>query len=440
MRIGKKWFASTLLLVTALSSLTACGSGTSSEGAAGSGSTEPVKIRMIESLTSPARTEVLKQMVSKFEEANPGIDVELISPPLDSADTKIAQMLSSKADIDVLEVRDSTVKQFVTNNWIADLSPYTSKWSGYGTLNASAQMSANYIENKPYYIPYGLYEKILFYRTDWFKEKGLEAPKTWEELYAAAKAITDPSKNRYGYSFRGGKGADSYIVDMIRDYNGTNTNPEDAMFLKNGNTIFSTPEAKQALENHLNIYKDGSPKDSVNWGFAEMVEGFEAGVTGMLIQDPDVIDVVKQKMGEGTWSTAAIPAGPSGVTHYKVGAAGWGMAAHSEHKDEAWKLIEFLSSPEQNEFFTQKIGLIPVHTTASENEFYKTGYYKPYMDMNADAAHYIPVKPETDYKGFGEWRSIIQQDTQAIIFGRLSVDDALKKWDAYWLDQKKQGK
>ncbi|AJY77423.1 ABC transporter substrate-binding protein [Paenibacillus beijingensis] len=426
--------------VTAFSSITACSSGSTKDSSAGDSKSETVTLRMIESLTSPARTEVIKQMLTKFEEANPGIKVELISPPLESADNKIAQMLSSKADLDVMEVRDSTVKQFVTNNWVADLSADTANWADYKTLNNSAKLTANYIDNKPYYIPYGLYEKILFYRTDWFKEKGLEAPKTWEDLYQAAKKITDPSKNRYGYSFRGGKGADSYIVDMIRDYNGANTNPDDAMFLKNGSTIFSTPEAKQALENHLNIYKEGAPKDSLSWGFSEMVEGFQSGITGMLIQDPDVIDVVKQKMGEGTWSTAAIPAGSSGLTHFKVGAAGWGITSYSKHQAEAWKLVSFLSSPDQNKFFTQKTGLIPVHTTAAEDEYYKTGYYKPYMDMSADTAHYIPVKPETDYKGFGEWRNVIQQDTQLVILGKLSVDDALKKWDAYWLNEKKQGK
>lgn len=438
MKKGKKLLSAALLSVTAFSSITACSSGSGGDNSGAGG--ETVTLRMIESLTSPARTEVIKEMLAKFEEANPGIKVELISPPLESADNKIAQMLSSKTELDVMEIRDSTVKQFVTNGWVADLSSYTANWADYKTLNNSAKLTANYIDNKPYYIPYGLYEKILFYRTDWFKDKGLEAPKTWEELYQAAAKITDPSQNRYGYSFRGGKGADSYIVDMIRDYNGTNTDPEDAMFLKNGSTIFSTPEAKQALENHLNIYKEGAPKDSLNWGFSEMVEGFQSGITGMLIQDPDVIDVVKQKMGEGTWSTAPIPTGPSGVSHFKVGAAGWGMTSYSKHQEEAWKLISFLSSPDQNQFFTQKTGLIPVHTTAADDEYYKTGYYKPYMDMSADTARYIPVKPETDYKGFGEWRNVIQQDTQMVILGKLSVDEALKKWDAYWLNEKKQGK
>jgi multiple sugar transport system substrate-binding protein len=49
-------------------------------------------------------------------------------------------------------------------------------------------------------------------------------------------------------------------------------------------------------------------------------------------------------------------------------------------------------------------------------------------------------KPETDYKGFGEWRNIVQQDEQAVLLGQMSIDDALKKWDAYWINEKKQGK
>ncbi|MCZ8515628.1 sugar ABC transporter substrate-binding protein [Paenibacillus filicis] len=438
MKGTKRWLAVSLVPVLAAGALGGCSSGQSGAGS-GSGS-NTVNLKMIESLTSPARTEVIKKMIASFEAANPNIKVELISPPLESADNKISTLLSVKDELDVLEVRDVTVKQFVTNKWIADLTSYTSAWSGYKNLNANSLAMANYIDNKPYYIPYGLYQKMLFYRKDWFDQKGLTPPKTWDDLAKAAKTLTDSPNNRFGYSFRGGSGADGYIVDLLRDYNGTNVNLDDAMFLKSGATIFSTPEAKQGMALYVSLYKDGSPKDSINWAFAEQVQGFVSGATGMLIQDPDTIDPVKQGLKEGTWATAPMPTGPSGASHYKVGAAGWGMTSYSKHPKEAWKLIEFLSSPEQNAVFTKVAGVIPIHNSASVDKYFKEGAYKPYIDMANDTAHYFPYKPETDYKGFGEWRKIVQQDAQAVLLGKMTIDDALKKWDAYWVNEKKQGK
>ncbi len=442
-----KLFPIVMIFAMFMSLLAGCGDSTGgqsngnepSDEASNAKKDEVVTLKMIESLTSPKRTEVIKGLLAKFEEQNPNIKVELISPPLQTADNKIATMLQAKEELDVLEVRDLTVSQFVTNGFIEDLSKYTEQWSDYEGLNQNAKAMATDVQGKPYYIPSGLYQRQLFYRKDWFDEKGLKPPKTWEELYEVGKQLTDPSKNRYGYSFRGGAGSDGYITAILQAYNGSNVNPKDAMFNTDGSTIFSTPAAKDALNLYVKIYNDISPKDSLNWSYPEMVEGFVSGVTAMLIQDPEVVDVCKEKMKEGTWATAPLPTGPNGQALFGVGAGGWGMTSYSKHKEEAWKLISFLSSPEQNLEFTKKVGLIPIHKSAADDEFFKTGYYAPYIEMNNDPEHFIAVKPATNYKQFAKWPKVALADGQALILGRLSVEDALKKWDELWKSIKTSG-
>src|SRR5947209_11784991 len=97
----------TALAVLASPALSGCG------GSGSAGGT--VSLRMIESLTSPSRTKLIRGMLDEFQKANPKIKVELISPPLDGADEKIAQILTTKNNLDVLEVRDNTVKQYANN-------------------------------------------------------------------------------------------------------------------------------------------------------------------------------------------------------------------------------------------------------------------------------------------------------------------------------------
>ncbi|MBP3962024.1 ABC transporter substrate-binding protein [Paenibacillus lignilyticus] len=398
-------------------------------------SDEKVKLRMIESLTSPNRTKLIQASIDKFEAANPNIEVEFISPPFDQADNKIRTMLGAKEDIDILEVRDLNVAEMVNNGFVEPLNAYTDKWADFGTLTAVSK-SVGSVGDKLYFIPNGLYERQLFYRADWFKEMGLTPPKTWDELYETAKKLTDPAKNRFGFSFRGGSGSTGTTDAMIQAFNGAKVNVEDSMFTTDGATIYSTPEAKAAMELYLKLYKDASPPDSVNWGFQEQVQAFTSGVTGMLLQDPDVIQSLAEKMEEGTWATAPLQTGPTGKALFAAGGAGWGIAANSEHKEAAWKLIEFLSSPAENTQFSKDFGLIPVHSSATEDEFFKTGPYKTLLDMSNQPDTFVNFKPAFQYAGNAQWGQVAMETTQALLLGQANLDDTLKKWDKYWVDEK----
>ncbi|MED4907238.1 sugar ABC transporter substrate-binding protein [Brevibacillus centrosporus] len=361
-------------------------------------------------------------------------------PPFEGVDQKITQMLMAKEKLDVLEVREFNAKQFSMNGFIENLKPYTDKWKNYDQLTDIAKRRATWVDNTPYYIPNGLYQRVLFYRTDWLKEAGLEVPKTWDELLAAGKKLTDPAKNRYGYSFRGGPTGWDYALITIWAYNGKEVDPASAFFLKDGRTVFATPESLQAMNFYKQLYKEASPADSVSWGFQEMVQGFVSGSTAMLIQDPDVIDGAKEKMKEGTWATAPLPIGPSGVAQQVVGGPGWGMTAYSKLKDEAWKLIEFLSDPEQSTTYAKRTSVIPVVKSAAEDEFYKTGYFKAFIDMNAQADVFIDVSRPVDYKGWGAWQSAADKDIQSYLLDKITAEDLLKKWDEYWTKEKAERK
>lgn len=432
MKFVKK-FISGLVAATLITSMTGCGKANTST----STENEVVTLTMIESITSPDRTELLKELIGKFEKENPNIKVELISPPLQNADDKINQMLMSKQPVDVLEVRDNTIKQFLNNKYIENLDPYMEDWEGKDTLVDVAKIKAKEVGGDSYLIPYGFYEKLLFYRADWFKEKGLEPPKTWDELYEIGKQFTDPSNNRYGYSFRGGAGSMGMAFLNLQANLGDILDTKSSLFTTDGKTIFDQQEAIDGMNLLKKIYTDLSPKDSVNWGYPEMVQGFYSGTTAMLIQDPEVIATCKEKMEDGTWATAPLPVGTSGKAYFSVGYAGWGMTSYSEHKPEAWKLIAFLSNEENNTYFSKENSLIPIHKSAADDEFFKNGPYKANIDMNSDSSKYVPVGMPFDYKGWGPFAKIGDQDLQRILLDDISVEDAMKKWSEFWMNEKK---
>ena len=425
----KKSFAGLGLGLAAALALTGC-SGQASDGS--------ITLQMVESITNPARTEVLKGLISDFETKNPGITVELISPPSEQADQKIQQMLQSKSGIDVLEVRDITVGPFSTNGWLHDMSSELADWDGWDNLTENAAKYAKNADGKTYYVPYGFYGLSLFYRTDLVEAAGFDGPPaSWDDLLEQASAIQDPSKNQYGYAFRGGTNGNTNVVVAIEAYLADQIDQDNAFKLTDGSTIFSAPEALDALNTYFSIFEKASPPSSVAWGYPEMVEAFSNGSTAFLLQDPEVIATVAQSeaVGADQWSTAPLLTGPTGKAIQPMATAGWGTAESSEHKAEAAKLISFLSEGDASTTFAEKNSLVPILKDAAESDFYKTGAWESYVTMNENPDTYISAVQPRDSAWWTEWIQKSYSELQQVLIGQMTQKELLASWDAYWVDK-----
>ena len=183
------------------------------------GDSGKVTLNMVESLTNPTRTDLLKELIGDFEQRHPNIDVNLVSPPTQQADQKLQQMLSSGSGVDVLEVRDITVGPFSTNGWLHDMTADLASWGGWQAMTENAVSAAKDAQGKTYLVPYGFYGLSLFYRKDLVSQAGFAAPPaSWAELLQQASAIHDPAQRRYGYAFRGGANANSNVTAAISAY------------------------------------------------------------------------------------------------------------------------------------------------------------------------------------------------------------------------------
>ena len=78
---------------------------------------DQVTITMVESLTSPERTAILREIADNYQADHPDVTIEIVSPPLENADTKITQMLMNGSGADIVEVRDSTISTHPMNGW-----------------------------------------------------------------------------------------------------------------------------------------------------------------------------------------------------------------------------------------------------------------------------------------------------------------------------------
>ena len=423
--------------IVALLALTACSGGAS--GGSGSAGGK-VTLQMVESLTNPDRTKLIRSLLDDFQKANPDITVKLVSPPTEQADTTIQQMLQSGKGIDVLETRDITVGPFSNNHWLYDMSKDLKSWDGWGELTDNAKKAAD-SDGKTWFVPYGFYGLSLFYRTDLVKDAGFDGPPhSWKDLLEQASKIQDPSKNQYGYAFRGGKNANSNVVAAIEAYTIDDLDASNAFLLKDGKTIFSSPDAQQAVDDYFALFKKASPPSAVSWGYPEMVAGFTNGTTAFLLQDPEVIATVSaSSLKKDQWSTAPLLVGPSGKAAQPLAVAGWGIAQSSQHKEAAVKLVEYLSSAKPATTFAQKNSLVPIIAAAAKDPFYSTGPWTSYVTMTEHPDTYINVQQPRGEAWWTEWIQKSDQDVQSVLLGNMTTKDLLTSWDEYWTAKYKKG-
>ena len=85
-------------------------------------------LQLVEVITSPQRTEVLRGMVDQFEAANPEVKVEITSLPWGQAFEKLATMVQGGQIPDVVEMPDRWLALYANNDQLVDLGPYMANW------------------------------------------------------------------------------------------------------------------------------------------------------------------------------------------------------------------------------------------------------------------------------------------------------------------------
>lgn len=392
-----------------------------------SGAAHAENLKLVEVITSPERTETLKGIVAKFEAANPGTTVEIISLPWGEAFEKFATMVSAGETPDVMEMPDTWLSLYANNGALENLEPYLEKWEHTKGLTSRALELGRAVDNKAYMLPYGFYLRALFYNKKLFAEAGVsEPPKTLDEFVEVSKKISAlPGKS--GYCLRGGPGGLNGWVMFGAANAGSNE-----FFKPDGTSTFADPGWVKGLTWMVDLYKNGyAPKDSVNWGFNEVVAGFYSGTCAMLDQDPDALIAIAQRMKPEDYGVVPMPKGPAGKAFPTIGYAGWSMFASSEHKDLAWKLIATLESPEGNIEWNKRTGALPVHTSAEKDPFYAGEQFKGWFEELADP-NAVPTVMPTHLEEFAFFKdSLVIKTSQQALLGEITPEDLAKEWADY---------
>jgi multiple sugar transport system substrate-binding protein len=396
-------------------------------------SAKDVTLRVIQVFTSPERTKILETIADKFEEENPGVTVELISPPYETAYNKIYLMVSTEQPLDVVEVGDWSLAGMASMGKLESLESYIANSNMTEHLIDGVVKSARIYNNTAYVMPNAVYVKTLFYKPDTLAKYNIETPPTtMGELMAYSKYLTEADKAQFGFDWRGIDPVN--FMDLVVTSFFDDIDPTCMYKTTDGTIIFEDERALEGLNFYLDLYYETAPKDAINWGF-DQINSFVSGVTPLLFQDPDTTGLLNSLLGVENYKTAPLPTGPGGKSYPTFGFGGWGIPNYSENKELAWKFIEFFNSPEIGAYFCKNYGALPTDKRVyEEDEYFSSETFAGWQEMFSNTEKY----QFTDYPlGNPEWFSWYQlqgETQQKILLGKMTPEQALEEWADFWKD------
>ena len=396
---------------------------------------DPIELMFIDWVPSPEREKFFLKMMDIYMRENPHIKMEYGSVPYENAPAVLTQMGAAGDLPDVVNFHGSILTSFVDSGWVVPIDDYIAQ-EGYMELFVSPVIDTQWANQLTSYdaiytVPDGIMTNGIFIRKDWVEEAGMDIQElmddwTWETYIDTVYKLTDPAKGRYGISYRGGgPGAfdrlQQYIIAWTQSYD----------FDEEGNCLYYTPENVERIQKFLNMYIDGcGPKDSINWGFAEMVDNFTGGLTATLNNDVEVVAICMERMEDSEWAAMPLPkSSVDGRINSYLGAAyQYAVSAQSKNPDEAWGFIEVMCRAENNADFCKQFTNMPIRKDIEDEFFSDTGPVAGFIRQFNDPKFCI-------HPGYGgvldlaEWRSEVFVLFQKVLLGEETTDNALRQVD-----------
>jgi multiple sugar transport system substrate-binding protein len=308
-------------------------------------------------VSSQHHPEVWRKVFDQYEAKTPGVKVAIEA----GGNTSEAQaqylntvMSAKDTNLDVLMLDVIRPAQYAAAGWTSDFS------SKDMSKFLPTYTEANTVDSKVVAIPAFADAMFLYYRKDLLEKYGIQPPKTWEELTAAAKKITDGEgrPDLQGLSFQG-KAIEGAVCTFLLPYwsqgktlveNGKLTFDHDAAvkslalwksFVDEG--VAKKNISEVATDDTRKEFQAGNVVFAINWSYGwSSFQGKDSAVVGK-------VDV------------ARLPSVTGGEQASCLGGWEFGVSAYSTHQDEAKKLVEFLSSPDVSKFMAVNGALLPTY-------------------------------------------------------------------------------
>ena len=287
-----------------------------------------------------AEGEMLARQVAKFEQTNPDIHVRIQRTPDDATQRHqlFVQWLNARAgEPDVLQVDVVWSPEFGAAGWTLPLNHWKPDVGAFFPSSIAANTWADSLYAMPWFMDVGM----LYWRTDLFRT----APATMAELAADARSARARGIP-YGIVWQSARyeGLVTSFLEFLGAFGGR-------ILADDGRVVVDSPQAIRALTFMRELITSGAaPADILTWHEEETRFAFQNGAAAMMRNWPYAVTLLKSPKDSrvaGKFAVAPMPGAPGGAPTATIGGSALAINAFTQHPDAAWKLVEFLTEPEQ---------------------------------------------------------------------------------------------
>jgi multiple sugar transport system substrate-binding protein len=366
-------------------------------------------------------------MIDAFTKANKSMTAKPTFVAYEALHDKIVTAAPA-GTFDVVLIDVIWPPEFATKGEVVDVSGrFPSGWTS--EIFSGALDTARY-QDKFYGVPWILDTKYFFFNRDMLAKVGSNSPpETWDDAIRVASDLKSKNVVQYPFVWSWAQ-AEAVICDyaqLLGAFGGS--------FLdQDGKPTFNTGGGLAALEFMKKTIDEGLSNPASTESLEEDVrKTFSAGQAAMalnwtymyaLANDPQESQVA------GSAGITPTPAGPSGARPGCNGSMALSVAAGSDHQDDAWKLVEFMTSQRVQDQYARLS--LPI---------WKSSYDDPAVVKTAGADVIAAAKVQLNdmilrpqVPAYNEASQALQLSIQDALTGaktpQQALDDAASKWEA----------
>lgn len=325
---------------------------------------EPIKLSMWSRDTDKALVDGLTAAWNSAHENQ----IEVTYIPYDQFYSKYGTAIAGGTSPDIVAMDIISVPSFSQTNQLTDITEFSKALPFFDKLSPAHMHLGDY-KGKIYALPFSAEASVLVYNKDLFTQAGLDPenpPKTWDEMYEAAKKITGLGDGVYGFYFSGGcGGCNGFTMLPLIWANGGNVLNADGT-----QATVTDPNVKEAVQFYRKMWEENLiPEGAKADGGADFINAFTSGKIGMISSGAFSISLLKSDYPDINFGVTYIPGKDGGHSSF-AGGDSIGIPMGSRYPEEAFEFIKWALSEEvQLEQFA-KNNQLPVRTDLVNNKYF----------------------------------------------------------------------